>query len=107
MCAMSFGLPQQIEYDTTVETLPADFLPQEWATGTPVEFQILLSDINSCRDKSPRARDWKDIEHTLVQWESRVIPTDDYWESWMVVAWLAVQESWRLSLLVYLYLVSG
>ncbi|CAE6475423.1 unnamed protein product [Rhizoctonia solani] len=105
MCAMSFGLPQQVEYDTTVGTLPKNFLPHEWATGTPTEFHILLADINTSRDKSPRARDWREIEYTLAHWESRAVPNDEYWESWMAVAWLAVQESWRLALLAYLYLV--
>ncbi|ELU39714.1 fungal zn(2)-Cys(6) binuclear cluster domain-containing protein [Rhizoctonia solani AG-1 IA] len=62
MCALSFGLPQQIEYDTTARVLPDDFLPHEWATGIPTEFHLLLADINACRDKSPRARDWREIE---------------------------------------------
>ncbi|KAF8686355.1 hypothetical protein RHS04_00149 [Rhizoctonia solani] len=104
MCALSFGLPQQIEYDTTARVLPDDFLPHEWATGIPTEFHLLLADINACRDKSPRARDWREIEHILVHWESRMIRNDEYWESWMSVAWLAIQESWRLTLLAYLYL---
>ncbi|CAE6475443.1 unnamed protein product [Rhizoctonia solani] len=103
-CAMVFGLPQQVEYDTSVGILSIDFSPHEWAHGTPTEFHILLADINGCRDESPRARDWREIEHTLVHWESRIVQNDENWESWMSVAWLAVQESWRLALLAYLYL---
>ncbi|KAF8686357.1 hypothetical protein RHS04_00145 [Rhizoctonia solani] len=103
ICAMVFGLPQQIEYDTSIGILPAGLSPYEWVHGTPTEFHILLAEINACRDKSPRVRDWREIEHTLVHSESRIARNDD-WESWMSVAWLAVQESWRLALLAYLYL---
>ncbi|CUA73190.1 putative transcriptional regulatory protein YLR278C [Saccharomyces cerevisiae S288c] [Rhizoctonia solani] len=103
-CAMIFGLPQQVEYDTSTSLLPKGFRPYEWAHSSPTEFQILLADINACRDKSPRARDWREIEYALLDWQAQPTRHDESWESWMVVAWLAVQESWRLTLLVYLYL---
>lgn len=103
-CAMMFGLPQQVEYDTNIDSLPKGFLPHEWAHSSPVEFQILLADINACRDKSPKARDWREIEYRLVNWETQIPRNDGVWESWMAIAWLAVQESWRLALLAYLYL---
>ncbi|KAH7338114.1 hypothetical protein B0J17DRAFT_660842 [Rhizoctonia solani] len=102
-CAMMFGLPQQVEYDTNIVQLPEGFLPHEWAHSSPTEFQILLADINACRDKSPKARDWREIEYALVHWEVQA-RYEVVWESWMAVAWLAVQESWRLALLAYLYL---
>ncbi|KAG8697620.1 hypothetical protein FRC11_014960, partial [Ceratobasidium sp. 423] len=104
ICAMIFGLPQQVEYDTSVGPFPKDFLSHEWAHGAPAEFQILLADINACRDKRPGARDWRELEHVLVHWEAQYTQHDGTWESWMVIAWLAVQESWRLTLLIYLYL---
>jgi hypothetical protein len=105
-CAMAFGLPQQVDYDTSIGVFPKDFLPHEWAYSTPTEFHILLAEINACRDKSTGAHDWKEIEYTLVHWESQIVQDNENWESWMVVAWFAVQESWRLALLAYLYLVS-
>ncbi|CAE6501383.1 unnamed protein product [Rhizoctonia solani] len=103
-CAMVFGLPQQVEYDTSSGSFPKGFRPHEWAHCSPTEFQILLVDINACRDKSPGARDYKEIEHTLLHWQAQPVQHDKNWESWMAVAWLAVQESWRLTLLAYLYL---
>ncbi|CAE6436558.1 unnamed protein product [Rhizoctonia solani] len=103
-CAMMFGLPQQVEYDTNIGQIPKGFLSNEWAHSSPLEFQVLLADINACRDKSPKARDWREIEYTLVHWETQVLRNDAVWESWMAIAWLAVQESWRLALLAYLYL---
>ncbi|QRW20880.1 Fungal specific transcription factor domain [Rhizoctonia solani] len=102
-CAMAFGLPQQIEYDTTTYVQPNYSPSHQWAHSTPIYFQGLLAGINACRDKSPAARNWRDIELELVRWESR--PGEHtFTESWMMVAWYAVQESWRLALLAYLYM---
>lgn len=105
-CAMAFGLPQQVEYETTVYSLPDRPPSHQWAHSTPADFQLLLADINACRDKSPSARDWKDIERSLLTWQFR---SNEYTftESWMTIAWYAVQESWRLALLAYLYMVGS
>ncbi|CUA73187.1 Thiamine biosynthesis regulatory protein [Saccharomyces cerevisiae S288c] [Rhizoctonia solani] len=103
-CAMVFGLPQQVEYDTTITPLPNATPPYEWAHSCPMEFLVLLAEINACRDKRPGARDWREIEHQLVTWLPRPAQHGETWESWMAVAWLAVQEIWRLTLLMYLYL---
>ncbi|KDN40034.1 hypothetical protein RSAG8_08355, partial [Rhizoctonia solani AG-8 WAC10335] len=81
--------------------------PHECIHGSPAEFQIALTQINACRDRSPNAHDWKEIELWLLTWQARDIIPIKYssgWESWMVVAWLAVQESWRHTLLAYLYM---
>ncbi|KAJ1305330.1 hypothetical protein OPQ81_000347 [Rhizoctonia solani] len=54
----------------------------------------------------PAARDWNEIERIeqwLLAWQSRS-GEHTFAESWMMIAWYAVQESWRLALLVYLYL---
>ncbi|CEL53614.1 hypothetical protein RSOLAG1IB_06469 [Rhizoctonia solani AG-1 IB] len=102
-CAMALGVPQQLEYDTTIYPWSSSSSLHQWVHGSPTEFQLVLADINACRDKSPNARDWKDIEHWLLAWQSRS-GEHVFTESWMTVAWYAVQESWRLALLVYLYL---
>ncbi|CUA73184.1 hypothetical protein RSOLAG22IIIB_05185 [Rhizoctonia solani] len=102
-CAMAFGLPQQLEYDTTVHPQSSNSSFHQWANGCPTEFQIVLADVNACRDKSPKARDWRDIEGYLLAWQSRA-NEHVFTESWMTVAWYAVQESWRLALLAYLYM---
>ncbi|CAE7212359.1 unnamed protein product [Rhizoctonia solani] len=107
--AMASGLPQQIEYDTTIYPQPRcsprtkASSSHQWVHSSPTEFQLVLADINACRDKSPVARDRRDIEQWLVTWQSRHAEYE-FTESWMTVAWYAVQESWRLALLVYLYL---
>ncbi|CUA73182.1 Retinoblastoma-related protein [Populus trichocarpa] [Rhizoctonia solani] len=102
-CAMAFGLPHQVEYDTTVYSPPAHSPSHQWAHSTPAHFQLLLADINACRDKSPNARKWREIESCLQTWRFQS-EEDTFTESWMTIAWYAVQESWRLALLAYLYM---
>ncbi|KAB5591698.1 Oleate activated transcription factor 3 [Ceratobasidium theobromae] len=102
--AMAYGLPQHVEYDTSITSIPDDSMNFEWAHGCPTEFQIILAQINQCRDRNPNAPDWRDIEHRLITWQSRSNSHHTEWESWMVVAWLAVQETWRHTLLAYLYM---
>ncbi|CAE6524459.1 unnamed protein product [Rhizoctonia solani] len=102
-CAMAFGLPQQVEYDTTIYSRPTHSPSYQWGHSTPAEFQLILAEVNACRDMSPSARNWKDIEQWLLTWQSR--PDEHaFTESWMTIAWYAVQESWRLALLTYLYM---
>ncbi|KAG8744027.1 hypothetical protein FRC11_013659, partial [Ceratobasidium sp. 423] len=105
ICAMVFGLPPQVEYDTRAAPVPKGILPHERAHTSPIEFQVLLADINACRVNSVETGDWKGIEHVSLNWQGQFIRDGPGWESWMMVAWLAVQESWRLSLVLYLYLL--
>ncbi|CAE7188532.1 unnamed protein product [Rhizoctonia solani] len=100
--SMAFGVPQLVEYDTTVYPSPGSSSHQ-WAHGCPAEFQVALTEINACRDSSPSARGWNEIERWLIGWQSR-FGEYMFTESWMTIGWYAVQESWRLALLVYLYL---
>ncbi|ELU42363.1 fungal zn(2)-Cys(6) binuclear cluster domain-containing protein [Rhizoctonia solani AG-1 IA] len=104
LSAMAFGLPQQVEYDT-IDYVPTSCpVPFEWGHSTPAIFQVLLADINACRDKQLGARTWKDLEQQLLAWEAQSDYYNASWETWMISAWFAVQESWRLALLVYLYM---
>ncbi|CAE6447366.1 unnamed protein product [Rhizoctonia solani] len=101
--SLASGLPQQVEYDTTIYPRPGGPASHQWVHSSPIEFQLVLADINACRDKSSAARDWRDIERRLLTWGPRS-GEHVFVESWMTIAWYAVQETWRLSLLVYLYL---
>ncbi|CAE6471277.1 unnamed protein product [Rhizoctonia solani] len=104
--SMAYSLPQLVEYDTSLTSLPDELYSYSWAHGCPTEFQIALAEINACRDGKviSSGRDWRAIEQSLLAWESRPTTQQAEWESWMVVAWLAVQESWRHTLLAYLYM---
>ncbi|KAH7338129.1 hypothetical protein B0J17DRAFT_411711 [Rhizoctonia solani] len=101
--SMAYSLPQLVDYDTSITSLPDELYNYSWAHGCPTEFQIALAEINACRDGKGTC-DWRVIEYSLLTWQSRPSPQEAEWESWMVVAWLAVQESWRHALLAYLYM---
>ncbi|KAH7338112.1 hypothetical protein B0J17DRAFT_411231 [Rhizoctonia solani] len=107
LSAMAFGLPSQVDYSTTGYTPPSTPSPFEWAHishSSPAEFQILLAEINACRDKRPSARAREDIERQLLAWQAQPNYYVESWEPWMISAWFSVQESWRLALLAYLYI---
>jgi hypothetical protein len=106
LCSLTYGLPQVIEYDTSILPSDVDIHPVEWVHGCPTEFQIALVNINA-RFHQTRVGpepDWRPIEHLIKSWQPAV-QTSAEGESWQAVARLAVQESWRHTLLIYLYMV--
>ncbi|CAE6423330.1 unnamed protein product [Rhizoctonia solani] len=104
--SMAYSLPQLVEYDTSIISLQNELESFSWIHGCPTEFQVMLAEINQCREGQPTStgRGWKEIEADLLMWQAKPIPQEAEWESWMVVAWLAVQGSWRHALLAYLYM---
>lgn len=104
-CAMAYGLPQAVDYDTSSPAIHIDVHPVEWIHACPLEFQICLADINRRYANKYMAHDWHLIEQRVLSFKTSV-PNGESLESWKVVARLAVIESWRQVLLIYLYLVS-
>ncbi|KAG8739504.1 hypothetical protein FRC10_005567, partial [Ceratobasidium sp. 414] len=105
MCSMAYGLPQVIDYDTSVPPLKANVNPVEWIHGCPVELQTVIVKINSlCNwNQIGPAPDWQCLEQELHDWRPPTCKVSEE-ESWRVVAQLAVRESWRHTLLIYLYM---
>jgi hypothetical protein len=103
---MMYGVPQTVEYDTSVPPLEGDTHPVEWMHGCPAKLQLIMVDINIRRawNRIGPAPDWRGLEHRLLSWQPPVstVPGE---ESWRAIARLAVQESWRHALLIYLYMV--
>ncbi|CEL53595.1 hypothetical protein RSOLAG1IB_06450 [Rhizoctonia solani AG-1 IB] len=104
MASMMYGVPHLVEYNTDVEPFHTQIHPAEWMNCFPGEFLILLARINICRDRDSSAEDWRDIEQRLVSWEPRRKLEPEGLDSSKSVAWLALQETWRHALLLYLYL---
>jgi hypothetical protein len=107
VCAMIYGLPQIVDYDTSTPVFKTSVYPVQWLHGCPPELQIAFVEINqqfAQRSVLGPEQDWTDIEKRLWEWETPLdtVPERD---SCKVVARLAVQESWRHALLVYLYMV--
>ncbi|KAG9091061.1 hypothetical protein FRC07_011941 [Ceratobasidium sp. 392] len=102
---MAYGLPQVIEYDTSTPLFVPDSQPVEWIHGCPTALKMVLVELNKrCngRNRVTPEPDWRPIEHRIKSWVSttQVAPSD---EAWKVAARLAVHESWRHTLLIYLY----
>ncbi|CCO29688.1 hypothetical protein BN14_03706 [Rhizoctonia solani AG-1 IB] len=104
--SMAYSLPQFVDYDTSIPSLSHELYGYSWAPGCPTELLVALAEINQCREGQPTTtgRGWKEIEFSLLTWQPQPSPQLAEWESWMIVAWLAVQESWKHTLLVYVYL---
>ncbi|KAF8679809.1 hypothetical protein RHS04_04756 [Rhizoctonia solani] len=101
--SMVYGLPHLVDYNTDVELFHPESHPVEWVDCFPGEFMIILAKINTCRDQTS-TEDWRTIEQRLFSWKSRPQFEPKVLESWRSVAWTALQETWRQTLLIYLYL---
>ncbi|KAF8606264.1 hypothetical protein BDV93DRAFT_364365 [Ceratobasidium sp. AG-I] len=99
LCSSLYGLPHMVQYDTFTPVL-VDLYPVH---GMPAIFQLALIEIRSCYFQSYMAYDWPNIEHRLLNWQSPVCAITNE-ESWKTIAQLAVHESWRQTLLIYLYM---
>ncbi|KAG8704938.1 hypothetical protein FRC09_003244 [Ceratobasidium sp. 395] len=105
LCSMLYSLPQVVDYDTSIQPFGEDTHLVEWVHGCPSEFQVALVDINAhVHHKPGKDLDWQIMEQRLKAWKPAVLTSED--ESWRTVARLAVQESWRHTLLIYLYMAS-
>ncbi|KAB5591705.1 hypothetical protein CTheo_4869 [Ceratobasidium theobromae] len=102
-CAMVFGVPQLVEYSMDFELFHTEPHYIEWVFGCPTKLLILLARINTHRDWGSQFG-WEDIESRLISWQTQPGMVSREMESWKLVAWVAVQESWRQTLLIYLYL---
>ncbi|KAG8772971.1 hypothetical protein FRC12_002804 [Ceratobasidium sp. 428] len=105
LCSMLYAVPQTIDYDTSVQLSRAHSHPvQFWIYGCPPEFQMALADINTDfhRGGAGKHLNWKLVEQNLMSWKPVLSASDG--ESWRTIARLAVQESWRHTLLIYLYM---
>ncbi|CAE6472987.1 unnamed protein product [Rhizoctonia solani] len=104
IAAMVLGTSTFLPYDITAQASHSRF-QMEWIWGCPQEFVIQCARINKLRLSAggqSGLNQWKGIERELMEWEPVSESTND---SRDVVARLAVQESWRHAMLIYLYMV--
>jgi hypothetical protein len=104
LCSMAYGLPQVVDYDTSASASRAIIHPIEWVHGCPSEFLYCLADMNFRCANNYIAHDWHLIERRLLSFKPSLFQMEAL-ESWKTVARLAVIESWRQVLLIYLYMV--
>ncbi|KAG8705259.1 hypothetical protein FRC09_003073, partial [Ceratobasidium sp. 395] len=107
--SFTFGVPPLVEYDTShpmIET--QNIRPTEWIHGCPSRFMFLVVKINQWRAQHPgNYQDgnspWKEIEEDA--WAYR--PSYDHdpsSDSGRHVLRVTVQEGWRHTVLIYLYM---
>ncbi|KAH7322343.1 fungal-specific transcription factor domain-containing protein [Rhizoctonia solani] len=103
IAAMVLGTPTFLPYDTT-EAAHRSQLRMEWIWGCPEEFIIQCARMNMIRSLERGRRNWghwKNIETEIIEWEPIVEMSNDSRDA---VARLAVHESWRHAMLIYLYM---
>ncbi|CAE6482548.1 hypothetical protein ACGC1H_000016 [Rhizoctonia solani] len=103
--AMVLGTPTFLPYDTMARGPHRSPLQMqmEWIWGCPEEFIIQCARINTIRNSGEQYNNnlWKDIETEIIEWKPTAEKSNDSRDA---VARLAVQESWRHAMLMYLYM---
>ncbi|KAG8706460.1 hypothetical protein FRC11_008212, partial [Ceratobasidium sp. 423] len=103
IAAMVLGTRTFLPYDTTAQA-HCSRLQVEWIWGCPEEFIIQCARINMTRSSERQHNgwdQWKDIEAEILGWQSAAEKSNDSRDA---IARLAVQECWRHSMLIYLYM---
>ncbi|CAE6534398.1 unnamed protein product [Rhizoctonia solani] len=70
ICAMAYGLPQVVDYETATPSPDPDVHPIEWVHCCPLEFQLCIAEMNRCCSRSYVASDWQAIERRLLSYKA-------------------------------------
>lgn len=112
MIAFALGTSSFAQYDTSdFPILPVVVRPLEWVHGIPVEFVVNIVQVNAwrtCNPGIPNANDWPELELRTLAWMPRtmeLVGEDSCEDSYEVITRLAVQETWRHAVLIYIYMV--
>ncbi|KAF8606104.1 hypothetical protein BDV93DRAFT_520961 [Ceratobasidium sp. AG-I] len=111
MIAFALGTPSLVQYDASdYPIVPVVVRPLEWVHGIPEELIVNLVQINSWRASNPgipNANDWLELELRALAWIPRtteLMGEDLSEDSYKVVSRMAVQETWRHTVLIYIYM---
>ena len=112
MIAFALGTPSLIQYDTSdCSLVPVVAKPLEWAHGIPIAFVMCVVQVNAWRASNPgipNVNDWLALVLRTLTWAPRMmelVGEDSREDSYKVIARLAVQETWRHAILIYIYMV--
>lgn len=108
MTAFALGIPSLAQYDTTKFPIPVDIPPLEWVHGTSVELTSIIAEVNSWRALNcgiPNMNDWPGLEQRVLAWVPKAMELTQEDSCEMIVR-LAVQESLRQAVIIYIYMVS-
>lgn len=108
--SLAFGVPPLMDYDTSLSSVDEKetYRTVERIYGCPAFIVVLLARINSWRtsrwisQSNWNGDDWREIEKALLDWNPAIEATD---VASNFIGRLAVQESWRQAVRIYLYMV--
>ncbi|KAJ1305581.1 hypothetical protein OPQ81_000581 [Rhizoctonia solani] len=106
IAALVLGVPPLVEYAYNGECDPESH-GLEWIHGVPVTLIKAISQVNSWRSGSRvTLDDWQALERCVLAWEPQPVnyKPDGEDSATGSVARLAVQESWRHVVLIYIYM---
>ncbi|KAF8606238.1 hypothetical protein BDV93DRAFT_363907 [Ceratobasidium sp. AG-I] len=98
---MAYAIPPTLEYDTSCPPFRTDIHAVEWI---PAELHIALIEINARCALGYIAPDWRDIERRILSWQPHLDDSTD--DASQYIARLSERESWRQTLLAYLYMAA-
>jgi hypothetical protein len=105
--ALILGLAPLVEYEYNYEP-EGNSHALEWVHGIPVELLASIAQVNAWRAGTwgVAVDNWQSLERRALEWEPRLSNVLES-EGLVVkrVARLAVQESWRHLVLIYIYMV--
>ncbi|KAG8744306.1 hypothetical protein FRC10_010378 [Ceratobasidium sp. 414] len=114
MAAVAFGSTPLLHYETILHPAPlpleAGSMILEWVYGCPAKLVVLFAKINRWRVSrwmeppilgAERVDEWREVEEGARAWTAGMDRTD---ESAGAIARLAVQESMRQAVFIYLYM---
>ncbi|KAG8777535.1 hypothetical protein FRC12_000322 [Ceratobasidium sp. 428] len=107
MLALVLGLPPLVEYDSSEFPIISELVePLDGVHGVPIELIVNIVQVNAWRAAHlgvPNADGWMGLEVRTLTWDPRTEEIQGG-DSYEVVTRLAVQESWRHAVLIYIYM---
>jgi hypothetical protein len=100
--SLVLGIPPLVDYGYGGEHDSASLL--QWIHGVPTVLVETISRINKWR-AGYRVDNWQALEGRILSWQPLLIKSDGDDSGAETMARLAVQESWRHVVLIYLYMV--
>ncbi|QRV96390.1 Fungal specific transcription factor domain [Ceratobasidium sp. AG-Ba] len=105
LASLLFGLPLLLEYDLSFSVTETEKgRPTDWVHGCPNQFLYSIARINQWRVRhTNRDSVYKEIEEDTWAWRSELFYDPDA-DSGKHTLRVAVQEGWRHTVLIYLYM---
>ncbi|CUA77056.1 Transmembrane protein 161A [Rhizoctonia solani] len=106
MYSLILGLPTLAEYDSAgFPIVPENDILVDWiyvVHGVPIEMIQTIAEVHGCRTQK-KGSDWATLEMRTLAWERSQVEIQSE-ESVETVHRIAIQEAWRHTTLIYIYM---